>query len=182
MRHLQSTDNEQGIYGAQSDASLSESGMERAEEIAPTVAQNTYDLIIVSPLQRTRQTIEPYIKTLQNPNIIVEPLIIERGLGVFTGTRREDGLLNEHREQQGLGKVLWKPPQGESIVDVYHRAKKFIEKFRSMKVENVLVVSHQNFIRNFELILQGKDALEYYADDANLFENGEIRKYILTNN
>lgn len=177
LRHLQTTDNEQGINGAQTDTPLSEAGKMRAQELVLILSQNTYDAFIVSPLRRTLQTIQPYLETLHNPEVLTEPLTIERDLGIFTNSRDGDGLIKKSRDEQGVGNIAWTPPQGESIHDVHERAKTFLSKISKMQYESVLVSSHQNFLRCFEMCLLGRPIEDFYSDQPPLLGNGEMRMY-----
>jgi broad specificity phosphatase PhoE len=177
LRHLATTDNEQGINGAQTDTPLSEKGKLRAKELVPELSENTYDAFIVSPLQRTLQTIQPYLDTLDNPKIIIEPLTIERDLGTLTNSRDGDGLIETHRKEQGLDNISWTPPEGESIHHVYARARKFLENLKRLQYDSVLVSGHQNFLRCFEMLLLGRPAEDFYIEEPPLLKNGERRVY-----
>ena len=50
---------------------------------------------------------------------------------MLTNSHAEDGQIETHRKKQGTDKISWTPPRGESVRDVYKRAKKFLEKIKS---------------------------------------------------
>jgi broad specificity phosphatase PhoE len=177
LRHLPTTDTEQGINGSQTDTPLSESSLQRAQELVPKLSKHTYDLFIVSPLIRTRQTIQPFLETLDETNVIEEPLTIERDLGRLTNTRKGDGKIEKSQQDQGGDTIAWTPLEGESILDVYERAKQFLEKLKIMDAESVLISGHQNFLRNLELVLLDRSPYEFYSEQPPLLENGEMREY-----
>jgi len=177
LRHLPTRDNELNINGSRTNTPLSETGLKLAQDLITKLSVNKYDLFIVSPLQRTQQTIQPFLDTLENPKIIIDPLINERDLGLLTNSRRDDGQVAKHQTEQGVSKTAWIPPQGESVYDVQNRAKIFLEKLRDLKEESVLVCSHQIFLRCLEMLILNKPIETAYQDPLPLFENGELRLY-----
>lgn len=180
LRHCSTADSEKGINGSQTDTPLSDLGLLQAKQSISKISQYNYDLIFISPLQRTKQTIEPYLDTLKvQPEIIIEPLTIERDLGVLTNTITGDGKVPASMAASGKTKVEWIPEGGESTVMVYKRAKEFLEKLKSRNEQNILVCSHQNFLRCLELILtdQPIDDEHFYNENPPRLEPGEIRKY-----
>lgn len=179
LRHARTRDNELGINGGRTDSPLSDAGWEEARALAPTLAQHRYDLIVVSPLRRTRETIEPYLETVSpRPPIIADERTIERDMGDLTGSFTGDGTVARHRAAQGTDKISWKPPHGESTREVAVRAKSFFEWLCAEQApESVLVVGHQNFLRNLELIILGKPVEAYHDEPPALLKNGELREF-----
>ncbi len=182
LRHCSTRDSELGINGSQTDTPLSEKGARDAKSLISTLSKYNYDLIIVSPLKRTRQSIQPYLDTLKiQPSIIIEPLSIERSLGDLTNTIQGDGKIPESMAASGKTKTEWVPPGGESTVDVFKRAQLVLEKIKSLSEKNILICGHQNFLRCLELALLEKeiDDENFYSDSPSRLEPGEIRKYII---
>ena len=177
LRHLQTTDNESGINGAQTDTPLSKAGKELAEDLVNKLSENKYDAFVISPLQRTLQTIQPFLETVDSPIVITEPLTIERDLGELTNSRDGDGLIEKHKGEQGTDAIDWTPPHGESINDVYARAEKFLERLSLLPHETVLVSGHQNFLRCLEMHLLNRPAKDFYICEPPLLKNGEMRLY-----
>ncbi len=177
LRHLSTVDTEQGVNGSRSDTPLSESGKKQAQELVSVLSKHNFDLFIVSPLMRTKQTLQPYLDTLDNPKVITEPLTIERDLGLLTNTRSGDGKIEAHRKDQGTDKISWRPPEGESILDVYERAKKFLDKLKNIDAGRILICGHQNFLRNLELLLLKRPPEDFYSESPPRLKPGEMRVY-----
>ncbi len=183
LRHCPTKDTEAGINNARVDSPLSEKGENTAKSLVSKIGENKYDLIIVSPLQRTYQTIKPYLESLEvKPQVISEELTTERDLGKLTGTIVGDGVIPNAIEESGLSKTEWRPEEGESTADVYIRAKKFYDRLKDIPAESILICSHQNFLRCLELVLQNKEINDenFYSENPPRMEPGEIRKYSLS--
>jgi broad specificity phosphatase PhoE len=183
LRHAPTQDNEKRINGSQTDTLLSKNGKEIAKEIAPTLSKNEYDLIIVSPLKRTFQTIEPYLNSLKKKiPVEVNNLTIERDLGKLTNSVAGDGQIQAHREKSGQNKIEWIPPEGESILDVYERAKRFFNEIqKKYSGKKILICGHQVFLRCLEIIILNKSIYDFYSENPPRLENGEIRFYQIWN-
>lgn len=124
LRHSSTVDSEQGIRGSRTDTLLSELGKKQSFSIVSILNKYEFDLIIVSPLQRTIQTLYPYLKTLTiKPAIITEGLITERDLGKFTNTKKGDGKIEKDMKKSGKTNVDWVSLGGESIINVGETSK-----------------------------------------------------------
>lgn len=180
LRHCSTRDTELGINGSRTDTPLSEKGLTEARSLIPIIAKFNYDLIIVSPLSRTKQTVKPYLDTFKKPpKITIEPLTIERDLGSLTNTVQGDGKIPENMTASGKTKTEWTPPNGESTVDVYKRAQQFFAKIKSYSENNILICGHQNFLRCLELTIIKKKINDdnFYSDNPARLKPGEIRRY-----
>ena len=182
LRHCSTKDSELGINGSRTDTPLSEKGLLQARELANILLNYQFDLLIVSPLQRTLQTIEPYLNTLkEKPEVVVDPLTLERDLGLLTNSVNSDGKIPESIVASGKPKTEWIPPDGESTLQVYNRAKKFLEKVKKRQENKILICGHQNFLRCLELVIR-KILLSdenFYSGEPPRLEFGELRKYRL---
>jgi broad specificity phosphatase PhoE len=182
IRHCHTTDNELGINASRTDTALSENGLLEAERLVSQLSMYKFDLIVVSPLKRTIQTIKPFLDTLNGkPTVIVEPLTTERDLGIFTNTKIGDGKILADQAANGKSRTEWKPPGGESCAQVYLRAQQFFDKIRNRPEEHILICGHQNFLRCLELIVLEKpiDDEYFYSPNPARLKNGEIRQYKL---
>ncbi len=176
LRHAQTRDNEHHIYGSRTDTPLSKTGKDSAINLVSVLERNKYDLIIISTLQRTLQTVQPYLDTLTNPIVITDERTIEHDLGDLTNTIDGDGKIEESQKQQDNDKISWTPPNGESIRDVSVRAKEFLNSLcTEYSKKTILVVGHQHFLRCFELLLLNRPIDDFYDLDPPMFENGELR-------
>lgn len=182
LRHCTILENELGINGSRTDSTLSENGIKAAVDLIPTISAHNYDLVIVSPLQRTSQTLQPYLKSLkQPPPILVEPLTIERDLGEFTNTRDGDGKIPTDVTAQGKGRTGWQPKGGESTVEVGVRARKFLKEIQGRPEKSILICGHQNFLRCLELLIRGEtiDDDHFYSESLPRLKPGEMRAITL---
>lgn len=182
LRHGSTKDNELGVNGSQTDTPLSEKGLLQAKNVITELSKYNFDLIFVSQLVRTYQTIKPYLESLEKPpRVITEPLTVERNLGIFTNTLASLGLVGEDIVKSGLPKTEWRPKNGESTIDVSERAKKFYQILREAPGENILVCGHQNFLRCLELLILDREVNDenFFSENPPRLDNGEIRKYKL---
>jgi len=174
LRHTESIGNESGIADSIMDLGLSEKGKKDAIELIPKLSENKYDIFIVSSLKRTIQTIEPFLDTIEEPIVIVEPLTIERNLGEFTGTPL--GTFTKYCESKSLDRVSCKSAEGESIEDVYKRAEKFFELItKKYSDKSILISGHKIFLHCLTLVLLGISADKYYLHKQ--LTNGEIKEF-----
>lgn len=178
IRHANSVGNELKVIDssdAKFDLGLSEKGKKQAEELVQTLSKQRFDAFVISPLKRTIETLNPYLKTLQNPKVIVNPLTLERNAGEFIGKELE--AMKEYCKVNSISdRVSFKPKGGESILDVYERAKKFLEFLKTnFKDESILICGHKNFLTCLEILVNSGKINEFYSVKA--LENGEMREF-----
>lgn len=157
---------------------LTEEGIRQANEILPKLKAHKFDVIIISPLKRTMQTIQPYLDSLKvKPEVIVLDIVSERELGDLAGITMEE--LGKIKEGSGVGAVEWLPPNGESQFHVLDRAKEFVEYLKKNYDKNskILLCSHTNFLRTLDIFLTGRNISEFSKQQG--LKNGELKKYIL---
>lgn len=172
LRHTQSVGNEKKVLDSRLDYDLSEKGKKQADDIAITLEKYKFDFVIVSPLKRTQDTIKPFLQ--RHPlKVIVSDLTLERDGGVFTGKNQE--AIKEFCEKNSLERVSFRPENGESILDVFERAKKFVRYLKkTYKNESILIVGNKNFLMCLEIAITGNDIMGYYS--CKPLENAEIRE------
>jgi len=180
-RHCQSLSNAAGIIddnaspGGDLDR-LSAVGWAQAEALAKELETRTFDIIIVSPFKRAMETVEPYLKC-HNTRVIVSTLIGERNAGVFAAMPK-DAMKKYCHENDIHDRVSWRPENGESILDVYERAKLFLDYLKcDFTDKNVLVCGHTNFLRCLDIAIRETDIMQFY--DGEELQHGEIKEYDL---
>lgn len=112
-------------------------------------------LVYHSNSVRARQTAEHIHEALENANVPTlissDPRINKQSFGIFDGlfTKEErraaaQALYDQFdKMEQMVGAQYARPPQGESVEDVYRRAASFIKERASEKnKENIIVVTH----------------------------------------
>ncbi|MBW2990667.1 histidine phosphatase family protein [Candidatus Woesearchaeota archaeon] len=169
--------NERGIIDSVSpkfDLGLSEKGKEQARELISKLSKYNFDIFIVSPLKRTAETIKPFLKTLHNPRVIVSELTLERNAGKFIG--KPLPAIKDYCEQNNINRVTFIPKSGESILELYEKAKKFL-KFLKQKYSNesILICGHKNFIICLKIVIENKDIQDYYSFEP--IKNNEIWEF-----
>ena len=174
-RHAHSTGNQEGIVDSRMDTELSEKGREQAAGLVSKLNAHDFDLFVVSPLKRTLHTIAPYLETVDQPVIMTSGLVTERDAGEFTGKPLAE--MQEHIDKRVLDRVAFRPEGGESMLEVYARAKKFLAFARETAERPILLCSHKNFLHCVEFALTGKTLSDFY--DHRHLENAEFRRYEL---
>lgn len=142
IRHGESEDNIQRIF-SRDDTKLTEKGIEQIEETKELLKKFKYDRVYYSPLKRTVETLG-----ILGLTGIEEIKIREINFGIFTGkTFEEISEIYPDETKSWLGDTQqYIIPQGESLLDVYNRVKRFLEEI-SKYDENILLVTHDCVIR-----------------------------------
>lgn len=178
IRHAESINNERKIMDSRDpelDMGLSKKGKIQAKELILKLREYNFDVFITSPLKRTIETLKPFLKTLSSPIIIVNELTLERDVGKFAGTSIKS--IIDYCKKNGIeDRVSFKPKEGESILETYERAKKFLEFLKErFDKEKILICGHKNFITCFETLITKKTIENYYSYEP--IKNGEIRRF-----
>ncbi len=149
VRHAESLWNPIGKYQGRLDPELSDRGHKQAPLIAKALKKYNPTALYSSPLKRTYQTAEYISKELGLP-INISEKIIEIDHGDWSGM-----LVDEVKEKYPdlFRAWLYEPenvkfPNGESLIDVYYRVKKFQEyALEKHEGETIIAVSHTVPIR-----------------------------------
>lgn len=177
LRHAHSIGNELGIIDSIDPKfdGLSEKGKKQAQELISKLSNYGVDAFIVSPLRRTIETLNPYLETLAKPRVVISEPTLERNAGEFTG--QELGAIKKYCEENKiLDRVSFKPKGGESILEVYERAEKFLRFLRGeFQRKAILICGHKNFLTCLEILSAGRDVTDFYS--VKELENCEIREF-----
>ena len=130
---------------------------------------------MVSPFRRTQETIEPYLKK-RKIKFVVSDLTAERNAGIFAGKNK--GSIRDYCLAHNIQDTIsFKPKKGESILEVYQRAKKFLDYLNDkFKDKSVLLCGHINFLTCLDIAINGEDISKFYSFRS--LKNGEIKEYI----
>ena len=173
LRHAETTSNKKNKADSRIDSELTEKGWKDAHDLILKLVNLKIDVFIVSPLKRTLRTIQPFLDTLNNPEVISNELTIERSLGDFTGTPM--GTFQKYCHDHNESKVFFRPKNGESTADTYKRAKDFLFFLKkNYEEKTVLVCGHKNFLMCLEIAIRGLKIRNY--NKFNPLENAEIRE------
>lgn len=137
LRHTHSIGNEKQIIDSTDskfDLGLSKKGKQQAKELVPKLRGHNFDVFIISSLKKTIETIKPFLETQSDPKIITKELTLERNTWEFIG--KPKGAINKFCEKHKIkDRISFNPQGGESILEVYKRAKQFLQ-FLKVKFTN----------------------------------------------
>ncbi|MGY1751120.1 bifunctional RNase H/acid phosphatase [Modestobacter sp. SYSU DS0511] len=143
LRHGRTEHTPERRYSGSSDLPLSQVGRADAEAAARHLAGRGIDVIVSSPLQRTRQTAEAAAAVLGVP-VEVDTDLRELDFGAWEGLTAD-----EARQKSPLAYRRWsgatdvRPPGGESVADVSARVARARARILERHAgKTVLLVSH----------------------------------------
>jgi len=143
------------------DVPITPKGREQAREAGRFLAatHTPFDAVYVSPYNRTRQTADIAIETLDpRPTRIIEERVREKEFGILEGLTRTGVKTlqpQEHERRLKVGKYYYRPPGGESYPDVNLRVHSFLGTLvREHAGQRVLVVTHSVVVLSFRRLLE----------------------------
>lgn len=130
------------------DPHLTEEGLAQAELVAAAIAELNPEIIVASPLNRTRQTAEAISKVTGLP-INFDQTWIECSFGIWDGMSIEEVKARYPADYQAwLSSTAIAPPEGESYDAVSIRIEEALEQIVSMyPSQRVAVVTHNGTIK-----------------------------------
>lgn len=142
LRHGESVGNAQGYHQGQADFPLTELGRKQTELLALRWAaeEAVFDLILSSPLQRARETVEILTKKLTLP-VQYDPLLMERNNGVLAGLHEEEAR-ERYPEPEFIHPYQPIGETGESQWELYLRGGRALQSLISRPPGRYLIVSH----------------------------------------
>lgn len=150
VRHGESEMNKKGVYCGWSNSILTEQGCIQAEEVGKKLAEEEFDIIISSDLDRCFMTAE-IINRSHKKEIIKEKTLKELNFGEWEGCNYDEICLN-YPEKAKLWRddyINFKIPKGESLLEMYNRVNKgFDEIINRFSEGKLLIVSHSGVIRS----------------------------------
>lgn len=152
------------------DEDINETGIKQCKLIANKIKDLDINLIICSPMKRTKHTCE--IINVNNLKVIYDDLLLERNMGKYDNYKFEDLDWN----------LFWnyydtKYCELESMKSVYDRVNKFLNKIKNeYKDKKILLVTHGGTFRAIEWNINGIPKNGNVLKD---IDNCEIREYEL---
>lgn len=179
MRHGEAESNTTGFSSTKLEAKnpLTQKGVKEVVAAAEALAGEKITMIIASPFERAKQSVEILAKELGVPanKVVYDERLGEIQLGVMDGVNMEGyhAFLSE-------GPDWWsrKPEEGESWSEVKNRVGEFIYEFDSKhQDERVLIVAHNSPLRMLSMVADGKklDSNFDHDDAGKRFNTGETR-------
>ena len=131
------------------DDDLTDLGIKQAEELREKIKNITFDIIIASPLTRTKHTAK--IINSHNTKIIFDDRIKERSCGNLSGkplevTNREEYWNYNSTIQYGTS---------ENIKTFFERVWNFLDELKEKDYKNVLIVAHSGISKAFNAYFEG---------------------------
>ncbi len=164
IRHGNTDTNVLDIYNGKLDEDINEIGINQAKEASKTIRDLDIDLIICSPLLRTRHTCE--IINVNNVKVIYDERIEERDCGSLTNTKIDEFYYTEYWNY--YSKI--KKDGLETVPHLFDRVHKFLDDIKEKyKDKNILLVTHGGVAR----------AIHFYFNE--LPKDGQIEKYLPNN-
>lgn len=175
MRHGESQSNVRQIvtYKADDPYPLTEKGREQVAVAAGTLAQEKIDLIIASPLLRTRETATLIAEEIGIPSsgILFDARLSEANTGTFNGKS-----VSEYRAyfSSVLEKLTKRPPEGETLAEMKARLADFLYATdAAYEGKTILIVTHEYAAWLFDAIAAGMT-----NEEAAELRDGEGEDYI----
>lgn len=148
VRHGQTTNNALEFHSLEDD-DLTELGIKQAEELRDKIKDMNFDIIISSPLARTKHTTE--IINVNNIKVIYDDRIKERDPASLSGKSRE----NENRDEYWNYYSTIQYGISEKIESLFNRVFNFLDELKTKDYESVLIVAHSGVSKAFSAYFEG---------------------------
>lgn len=169
VRHGQTTANALNCHGSGYE-DLTELGIQQAEELRDKIKKYDFDIIISSPLIRTKHTAD--IININNLKIIYDNRITERSAGNLSGKTRE----NENREEYWNYYTHIQYGTSENIQKFFRRVYDFLDELKTRDYNSVLIVAHSGVSKAFSAYFEGIQDGKFLNRG---LKNCEIKEYQL---
>ena len=142
VRHGRTNCNNEGKYNGKLDEDINETGIKQAEEARKKVEKLDIDLIICSPLLRTKHTCN--IINANNIPIIYDKRLEERDCGKLTNEKLGEFYYTDYWNYYSNKKI-----EGlETIPELFKRVSLFLDEIKEKyKDKNILIVTHGGVAR-----------------------------------
>ena len=140
---------------------MDELGLEQSRLFFEAYRHIPFDLIFISRLKRTRQTIEPFLQ-LGIPHISTEK-INEINWGIHEGKQLEAWMreaYNHMISEWDKGNFEAKLSGGESALELSSRIGSFLDELKLRQEKNILVCTHGRTIKCLMCMLHGEHLRE----------------------
>ncbi len=173
IRHGQTDCNKEDKYTCRYDTDINETGIRQATKASNDVRKLNIDLIICSPMKRTRHTVD--LINVNNIKVIYDDRLIERDGGILTKTPIDDYYFKEYYNYYSSNIV-----DGlETLPELFNRVHLFLNEIKTKyKDNNILLVTHGSVVRAIQFYF------EKMPEDGMLLKvsgqkNCEIKEYEL---
>lgn len=175
IRHGQTNANGKRQFNGETNERLNAVGISQAKQAGEQFKNIKIDLVICSPLIRTKQTLK-YLSLPKNIPVVYEPKLVERSAGKLVGKNITDELL--HDVYLNLNPTI--NFEGlEPIAKVFERVHDVLNNIKQNYIDkNVLIVSHGFVSRAIYFYFNPLPPSGKLGDIKEAFlQNCEIKKY-----
>ncbi len=160
VRHAETSENAKQIdIGHDVDPLLTKEGIKQAEKLADFLKNEKIHFAYVSPQKRAVHTAKEVLKFHPSAKMEHIPHLKEQNLGIYESVPKH--VWKEIKAKSTEPFHLFKPPKGESYVELQGRVKKFFDElFDKHQNDTVLIVSHGGTLGMLYLHLFGKEITE----------------------
>ena len=137
IRHGETDCNKENKYNCRYDEDINETGIEQAKKAGEKVKTLDIDLIICSPMKRTKHTME--LINVNHVPVIYDERLMERDGGKLTLTSLDDYPCEEYYNYYSTKYV-----EGlETLPELFKRVHSFLDEIKEIyKDKNILLVTH----------------------------------------
>ena len=159
MRHGETDSNRDGIWmGRELDVSINETGRTQLEQTISQIKPLNPEVVIASPLRRTRDSAE-VLKNAFGIPIELDDRLIEVGVGSLSGKTRAEAAklmnlsLEEVVRQYRIGQYDYTSVGGESAKHIFDRSQDFLKDLPKRKEKCVIIMTHGGIVRSLHELI-----------------------------
>ena len=171
IRHGLTDCNIKKIYNGSYDEDINKDGIKQATEASKIVKTLNIDLIICSPMKRTKHTME--LVNVNNIGVIYDDRLMERDNGKLTLTKKDEYFDKEYYNYYSTKRI-----EGlETLPELFNRVHSFIDEIKiKYKSKNELLVTHGAVARAIQIYYEQipKDGMLLNVSGQ---KNCEIKEY-----
>lgn len=171
IRHGQTNYNLEHKYNCRYDEDINETGIRQAKEASEKVKELKLDLIICSPMKRTKHTME--LINVNHVSVIYDERLMEREGGKLTGTVLDNYYHKEYYNYYSTNIV-----EGlETLPELFKRVHSFLDEIKEKyKEKNILLVTHGAVARVIQFYFEEMPENGMLLDVSGQ-KNCEIKEY-----
>lgn len=173
VRHGESADDILNAYGGWANFLLTKKGKEQIKSTAVEISSlpHKFELVISSPLSRAVTSAKIIASEINVPLEILEYVKERNTYGVLSGMNRDDAKKKYPDQVQALANGDY-VDGSERIEDMRERVKIAYKKILEKGIENIVLVTHGNFLRFFfeevfDRVLVNKEDAGYILIEIN---------------
>jgi probable phosphoglycerate mutase len=176
IRHGETEYNKLGIVqGSGVDSELNTTGRAQAQAFYDHYQDVDFQLVIASALQRTHQTVEPFLEKRKLP-FETTPLINEINWGIHEGQKYEPSMKDAYQNminEWSIGNFDVSLEQGESARSLADRLQQFLDQLVQREEDKILVCTHGRTLRCLMCLIKGQHLREmenYSHNNTGLYQ------------